>query len=63
MFTKDIKVTCDVNGRIHVGAKKIKDGKKFISVYFLIQGKFNADFFTMSLNNWILLLVLALLPL
>lgn len=34
-------------------------GVFFISVYFLFQGKFTADFFTMSLNNWILLLVLA----
>lgn len=34
-------------------------GVFFISIYFLLQGKFNADFFSISLNNWILLLVLA----
>ncbi|KLT70815.1 MULTISPECIES: DMT family transporter [Flavobacterium] len=34
-------------------------GVFFISVYFLFKGKFNADFFTMSTNNWILLFVLA----
>lgn len=34
-------------------------GVFFISIYFLVQGKFNADFFSISLNNWILLLVLA----
>ncbi|AWK02727.1 EamA family transporter [Flavobacterium crocinum] len=34
-------------------------GVFFISVYFLFEGKFTADFFTMSLNNWILLLVLS----
>ncbi|WP_166926244.1 DMT family transporter [Flavobacterium poyangense] len=34
-------------------------GVFFISVYFLCTGKFNADFFSMSFNNWILILVLA----
>ncbi|SHG81510.1 DMT family transporter [Flavobacterium defluvii] len=34
-------------------------GVFFISIYFLVIGKFNADFFVMSLNNWVLLLVLA----
>jgi len=34
-------------------------GVFFISVYFLIQGKFSVDFFTISLNNWALLLILA----
>ncbi|MFB9077028.1 DMT family transporter [Flavobacterium procerum] len=34
-------------------------GVFFISIYFLFQGKFTADFFTMSLNNWVLLLVLS----
>lgn len=34
-------------------------GVFFITIYFLFQGKFTADFFTLSLNNWILLLVLA----
>ena len=34
-------------------------GVFFISVYFLFQGKFTVDFFTMSLNNWVLLLVLS----
>lgn len=34
-------------------------GVFFITIYFLFQGKFTADFFEMSLNNWILLLVLA----
>lgn len=34
-------------------------GVFFISIYFLVQGKFNADFFSISLNNWILLFVLA----
>jgi len=34
-------------------------GVFFITVYFLFQGKFTADFFQMSLNNWVLLLVLA----
>ncbi|WP_281310539.1 DMT family transporter [Flavobacterium flavigenum] len=34
-------------------------GVFFISLYFLIQGKFSVDFFTISLNNWALLLILA----
>ncbi|WP_343707405.1 DMT family transporter [Flavobacterium sp.] len=34
-------------------------GVFFITIYFLFQGKFTADFFEMSLNNWILLLILA----
>ncbi|MCI9846991.1 DMT family transporter [Flavobacterium pectinovorum] len=34
-------------------------GVFFITIYFLFQGKFTVDFFTMSLNNWALLLVLA----
>lgn len=34
-------------------------GVFFISVYFLFQGKFTADFFEMSLKNWLLLFLLA----
>lgn len=34
-------------------------GVFFIAIYFLFQGKFTADFFQMSLNNWVLLLILA----
>nr|WP_294785964.1 DMT family transporter [uncultured Flavobacterium sp.] len=34
-------------------------GVFFITIYFLFQGKFTADFFQISLNNWILLLVLS----
>lgn len=34
-------------------------GVFFITIYFLFQGKFKADFFEMSLNNWVLLLILA----
>ncbi|MET3027523.1 DMT family transporter [Flavobacterium sp. UW10123] len=34
-------------------------GVFFITIYFLFQGKFTADFFQMSLNNWILLLILS----
>lgn len=34
-------------------------GVFFISFYFLIQGKFSADFFDLTANNWILLFVLA----
>ena len=34
-------------------------GVFFISLYFLVQGKFTEDFFTISLNNWALLLILA----
>ncbi|QKJ64560.1 DMT family transporter [Flavobacterium sp. M31R6] len=31
----------------------------FISIYFLFQGSFNADFFVLSAKNWILILILA----
>lgn len=34
-------------------------GVIFISIYFLIENKFNADFFTLSANDWILLLILS----
>ncbi|MFC0780880.1 DMT family transporter [Flavobacterium sp. HJSW_4] len=34
-------------------------GVFFITIYFLFQGKFTADFFELSLNNWVLLLILA----
>ncbi|WP_433779037.1 DMT family transporter [Flavobacterium anhuiense] len=34
-------------------------GVFFITIYFLFQGKFKANFFEMSLNNWVLLLILA----
>ncbi|KAF2342542.1 DMT family transporter [Flavobacterium tistrianum] len=34
-------------------------GVFFITIYFLFQGKFTADFFQMSLNNWVLLLILS----
>lgn len=34
-------------------------GVFFISIYFLFQGKFTADFFTLSMNNWLLILLLA----
>ncbi|MEL1255960.1 DMT family transporter [Flavobacterium sp. DGU38] len=34
-------------------------GVFFITIYFLFQGKFTVDFFKLSLNNWILLLILA----
>lgn len=34
-------------------------GVFFISIYFLFQGKFTADFFELSLNNWLLILLLA----
>lgn len=34
-------------------------GVFFITIYFLFQGKFTADFFEMSVNNWVLLLILA----
>jgi drug/metabolite transporter (DMT)-like permease len=34
-------------------------GVIFISIYFLFQGSFSVEFFTMSANNWILILVLA----
>lgn len=31
----------------------------FISIYFIVQGKFTIDFFVLSANNWIWLLILA----
>ena len=31
----------------------------FISIYFLFENKFNAEFFTLTSNDWILLLILA----
>ncbi|MDN3674402.1 DMT family transporter [Flavobacterium branchiarum] len=34
-------------------------GVFFISIYFLFQGKFAAEFFTLSMNNWLLILLLA----
>lgn len=34
-------------------------GVVFISAYFFIQGKFTAAFFEMTVNNWILILILA----
>lgn len=34
-------------------------GVFFISIYFLSQNKFNADFFVLSFNNWMLMLILA----
>ncbi|REG94172.1 DMT family transporter [Flavobacterium aquicola] len=34
-------------------------GVVFISIYFLFQGSFTADFFKMSARNWILILILA----
>ncbi|KIA92732.1 MULTISPECIES: DMT family transporter [unclassified Flavobacterium] len=34
-------------------------GVFFITIYFLFQGKFTADFFVLSVNNWLLLLLLA----
>ncbi len=34
-------------------------GVFFISIYFLFQGKFTLDFFELSLNNWLLILLLA----
>jgi drug/metabolite transporter (DMT)-like permease len=34
-------------------------GFVFISIYFLFEGSFTADFFTLSAKNWILILVLA----
>ena len=34
-------------------------GVFFISIYFLFQGKFTSDFFTLSMNNWLLILLLA----
>ncbi|WP_414000317.1 DMT family transporter [Flavobacterium sp. W1B] len=34
-------------------------GVVFISIYFLYENKFSADFFVLSFNNWMLILVLA----
>ncbi len=34
-------------------------GVFFISIYFLFENKFNADFFVLSSNDWILLLILS----
>jgi drug/metabolite transporter (DMT)-like permease len=34
-------------------------GVFFISIYFLIQNKFSLDFFVLTVNNWILILILA----
>jgi drug/metabolite transporter (DMT)-like permease len=34
-------------------------GVFFISIYFLIENKFNVEFFTLTSNDWILLLILA----
>jgi drug/metabolite transporter (DMT)-like permease len=34
-------------------------GVFFISIYFLIENKFNAQFFTLASSDWILLLILA----
>lgn len=34
-------------------------GVLFISIYYLFQGKFSADFFKLSSNNWVLILILA----
>lgn len=34
-------------------------GVFFISIYFLIQNKFSLDFFVLTLNNWVLILILA----
>ncbi|WP_281322509.1 DMT family transporter [Flavobacterium aestivum] len=34
-------------------------GSAFISIYFLFQGKFTADFFVLTTKNWILILILA----
>lgn len=34
-------------------------GVVFISIYFLFDNKFNADFFVLSTNDWILLLILS----
>jgi drug/metabolite transporter (DMT)-like permease len=31
----------------------------FISLYFLYENKFTADFFVLSFNNWALMLILA----
>jgi drug/metabolite transporter (DMT)-like permease len=34
-------------------------GVFFITVYFLFQGKFSLDFFVLTFNNWVLILILA----
>lgn len=34
-------------------------GVFFISIYFLYQNKFSADFFVLTFNNWVLILILA----
>jgi len=34
-------------------------GVFFISIYFLFENRFNADFFVLSSNDWILLLILS----
>ena len=34
-------------------------GVFFITIYFLVQQKFSLDFFVLSVNNWILILILA----
>jgi drug/metabolite transporter (DMT)-like permease len=34
-------------------------GVAFITIYFLFQGKFTLDFFVLTANNWILILILA----
>jgi drug/metabolite transporter (DMT)-like permease len=34
-------------------------GVFFISIYFLYQNKFSADFFVLTFNNWMLILILA----
>jgi drug/metabolite transporter (DMT)-like permease len=34
-------------------------GVFFISIYYLLEGKFSVAFFTLSANNWILILILA----
>ncbi|MEN2414762.1 DMT family transporter [Flavobacterium mesophilum] len=34
-------------------------GVFFITLYFLVQGKFSAEFFSLSLNNWMWLFILA----
>ncbi|SDY00278.1 DMT family transporter [Flavobacterium degerlachei] len=34
-------------------------GVFFISIYFLFQNKFSADFFVLTFNNWMLILILA----
>jgi drug/metabolite transporter (DMT)-like permease len=34
-------------------------GVFFISIYFLFQGKFTPEFFVLTMNNWVLILILA----